>query len=222
MTAVAPTLLDIQASPRTETRDYVYLHCKPDGCPFYVGKGSGRRAYRVANKNRNRFHQGMVKRYGADKIGVHIFGCDSPESAFQLERKLIAALRAKGYRLSNFNDGGEGSANPSPATRAKMAAAKLGRPMAPEIRAKIAATLRGKPKTPEHVAKVSASLTGRAQSPEAAANNAAARRGIKQTEDHVAKKAAANRGKKRSAEFCARMSAIAAAREAKRREGATA
>ena len=29
---------------------YLYLHCRPDGAPFYVGKGRGRRAAQETTK----------------------------------------------------------------------------------------------------------------------------------------------------------------------------
>jgi hypothetical protein len=49
----------------------------------------------------------------------------------------------------------------SPATRAKMAAAKLGKPGSEAQRKAVSKAHKGKPKSPEHVAKVAAALTGK-------------------------------------------------------------
>jgi hypothetical protein len=57
---------------------YAYIHCKPDGTPFYVGKGSGDR-FRVSGA-RNPYYRRTVNKYGAKNIligtlhWVHILG----------------------------------------------------------------------------------------------------------------------------------------------------
>lgn len=109
---------------------YVYLHCKPDGTPFYVGKGHGKRA-RKFSSGRNRHHKSVVQKYGADQIGVFIFPCESEEEALQDERRHIADLRAAGYVLANVTDGGDGVSGLRHTTtsKEKMAIAKLGKPL---------------------------------------------------------------------------------------------
>ena len=104
---------------------YTYLHCKPDGTPFYVGKGKGRRAIRVMQK-RNPFHSCIVQKYGKDNIGVFIFPCASEEQALSDEIQQIAQLRREGYKLANFNDGGEGNRNMPLEGRMKISAANTG------------------------------------------------------------------------------------------------
>jgi hypothetical protein len=190
---------------------YAYVHCRPDGTPFYVGKGCDRRASRVLNKNRNSYHQAIVKKHGAANIVVLTSACQSEGEAFQLERELIGIFRNH-FRLANFNDGGEGSANPSEETRARMSTAKLGRPMPQEVRARISATLKGRPKSAEHAAKAGLGQKGRISSPETRAKMSATRKGRKQPPELVKKRAEANRGRKRSEEFKAKISAIAKAR----------
>lgn len=97
---------------------YTYLHCKPDGTPFYVGKGSGRRAYELSR--RNNYHKAIVAKYG---IEIFVFPCDSESQAHADEMQQIAQLRKEGYELCNLTDGGEGLSNPPPEVREKISAA---------------------------------------------------------------------------------------------------
>ncbi|MEX3628092.1 MAG: hypothetical protein VB138_00140 [Burkholderia sp.] len=189
---------------------YTYLHCRPDGTPFYVGKGSGLR-YQVTRNKRNPYHQAIVAKYGAKNIRVFVFPCDSEGQAYADERQQIAQLRSEGIELANFTDGGEGGSNPSEASRAKMAAAKLGVEVPVERRLKISASLKGRQKTPEHLAKIAASQIGRIPHV-AIEKSAASRKGMKQSAELVARRAAAQTGRTRSDEFRAKMSAIAKAR----------
>lgn len=87
------------------TQFYIYIHRKPDGTPFYVGKGHGKRAYNC--RDRNPHHTAILKKYG-DAVQIEIIHADSEEHAFQMEREHIAMYREQGYRLANLTDGGEG------------------------------------------------------------------------------------------------------------------
>lgn len=62
---------------------YTYLHCKPNGDPFYVGKGcdtgSGRRSH--AFGQRTKHHKNVVAKYGRDNIKVFVFPCESEAQA---------------------------------------------------------------------------------------------------------------------------------------------
>ncbi len=86
---------------------YIYIHSKPNGTPFYVGKGCGGRAYRF-NK-RSPHHRNVIRKYGKENIIISVFPCESEEHAFQEEIKMIVRLRKMGYILCNATDGGEGS-----------------------------------------------------------------------------------------------------------------
>jgi hypothetical protein len=44
---------------------YTYLHCKPDGTPFYVGKGSGKRSNFMYDRNP---HHQIKKKSEATKL----------------------------------------------------------------------------------------------------------------------------------------------------------
>ena len=84
---------------------YVYIHKKPDGTPFYVGKGHGKRAYKF--HNRNPHHQAILDKY-AGQVIVDITNCVDEKSAFDLEVVYIKQIKEAGYRLANMTDGGEG------------------------------------------------------------------------------------------------------------------
>lgn len=85
---------------------YTYLHCKPNGDPFYVGKGSGKRASNFYKRNAH--HKAIVAKYGKSNIGVYVFCCDSEQEAFADEIHQIAQLRSEGLILANVTNGGDG------------------------------------------------------------------------------------------------------------------
>jgi hypothetical protein len=86
---------------------YAYVHCRPDNSVFYVGKGSVRRANTLVSK-RNKYHQRIVSKYGADNILVGMVECSSEAISFELEKGLIKCLKAMGVKLTNMTEGGEG------------------------------------------------------------------------------------------------------------------
>jgi hypothetical protein len=99
---------------------YTYLWLRDDGTPYYVGKGSGRRAY--VNCGRRSAYAPTVH----DRIILQEFL--SEQDAFEAEKFLISYYGRKDLKrgcLRNLSDGGDG-ASPSPATRAKMSKAMLG------------------------------------------------------------------------------------------------
>ena len=105
---------------------YVYTHARPGGNVFYVGKGSGRRAWNFT-KGRNPKHLAIINKYGAENIVVTLFPCESEDAAFALERAMIAEHTG----LANMTDGGEGAS---------------GRPVSSKVRAAFDAA-RVKPKS---------------------------------------------------------------------------
>jgi hypothetical protein len=87
---------------------YTYLHCKPNGEPFYVGRGHGKRC---KNFNcRNNHHKNIVSKYGKNNILIFIFPCESEQQSIVDEIQQIAQLRREGFDLSNYTNGGEGKA----------------------------------------------------------------------------------------------------------------
>jgi hypothetical protein len=88
--------------------DYnAYVHARPDGGVFYVGKGSTKRSLDFKN-NRNNHYLNIVKKHGSDNILVGCLPCSSEEISFDLEKGLIKCLRRMGVELANRTDGGEG------------------------------------------------------------------------------------------------------------------
>lgn len=145
-----------------EKQFYTYLHCKPDGVPFYVGKGHGGRAKVLSRRNAH--HTNTVRRYGANNIKVYVFYCDSEEQAFLDERHQIRQLRQEGIILANKTDGGEGCSGliVSAETRAKMSASQTGlkRPPTLEHRRKLAEAALGRKASMETRIKLSKAMLG--------------------------------------------------------------
>lgn len=146
---------------------YVYLHKKPDGTPFYVGKGTGNRAYAFAR--RSTWHKNIVAKYGRQNIIIEIINCINESQAFDLEKIYIKQLKNDGVMLVNLTDGGEGCAglkrgSPSIEHRKKNALAKLGTKQSPETIQKRREALLGKrrpPRTDEWKANLSKAMSGR-------------------------------------------------------------
>jgi len=135
-----------------EKKFYVYIHSKPDGTPFYVGKGHGIRANKFSIRNPH--HKNIVAKYGKDAIIIGKLDCATEQIAFETEKWLIAFLKSMGFELTNRTLGGEGSTGlvMSPEARAQISASLMGRkgtPHTPESKAKISAAKKGKKRTPE-------------------------------------------------------------------------
>lgn len=84
---------------------YAYIHCRPDGSPFYVGKGTKRRAHWL--KGRNNHHQNIVNKYGIENISIGKIECSSEKIALDLECGIIKCFNRMGIKLCNKTLGGE-------------------------------------------------------------------------------------------------------------------
>jgi len=148
---------------------YTYLHCKPDGDPFYVGKGKNKRSHDFFN-GRNKWHKSTVDKYGKDNVIIYVFHCESEDQAIADEIQQISQLRYAGYKLCNLTNGGEGMSGiiPSQETRDKQSKLMKGRKFTAEHCAKIAASHRGKkhPRSKEWQEKIVASSRGRKRTTE--------------------------------------------------------
>lgn len=96
---------------------YAYVHARPDGRIFYVGKGHGARSKNLVG--RNMYHRNVVDKHGAENILVGEITCSSEEIAFELERGLIKCLKRAGVKLTNMTDGGEGTSGYQHTEKAK-------------------------------------------------------------------------------------------------------
>ncbi|WP_431280877.1 GIY-YIG nuclease family protein [Humitalea sp. 24SJ18S-53] len=113
-------------------RFYVYVLCEPDGTPFYVGKGQGKRVLQHEADSWNTAvmtHKlNVIRRIRRDggTVGYVIDGFFGDEVAVHArERALIAYYGRHDLQqgpLTNQIDGGEGANNPSPAALARHAA----------------------------------------------------------------------------------------------------
>ena len=136
---------------------YAYIHAKPDGTPFYIGKGNGRRLNMF--HRRNQHHKNIVAKYGRRNILIGRLDCSDESTAFDLEMGLIKCIKRMGIELTNLTDGGHGPSGliVTPEQRAKISATLTGRPGRPwteEAKAKVGAANRGKKRTPEQRAKM--------------------------------------------------------------------
>jgi len=228
---------------------YVYEHWRldRDEC-FYVGKGTGRRAYEMSRRNiHHKAIQAKVAREGF-AIEVRIVACGlTEEAAFSLECERIRFWRAAGVDLANMTDGGEGMSGHrhSPEiierVRQKNIGKKrpLGRKLTEEHKAKISvantgkpSAIKGKKRSEKTRAKMKASAQGRIPvfvgkeiSEETRDKIRKSRTGKKMSEESKAKLSAAltgktswNKGRKLSDEHRAKLAVAQQNRHASKKE----
>lgn len=138
---------------------FAYIHCKPDGTPFYVGKGALRRANYLGE--RNPYHQAIVNKYGRKNVLIGMLECSTSAIAYELEKGLIKCLKASGIKLTNFTDGGEGGVNPTPETRQRISAAAKKRGVSEACRKACIAAKKGKPLSEDQKQRQSLAMTGK-------------------------------------------------------------
>lgn len=137
---------------------YVYSYLREDHSPYYIGKGSGKRAYTKGPKE--------VKP-PKDKSRVKIIKDNlTEEDAFLLEKLYIlmfGRIDLNNGILRNKSDGGDGASGAvrSKETREKLRQANLGKKRPQWVYDKIAASNRGKKLSEETKAKMSAVRKGR-------------------------------------------------------------
>lgn len=91
---------------RDSTIFYVYEHTRNDtGEVFYVGKGSGRRAY--YSSGRNKYWHRISQKHG-HSVRIISSGLDE-ETAFSIEAGRIDELRSSGVHICNVTSGGGGT-----------------------------------------------------------------------------------------------------------------
>ncbi|MCP3732577.1 GIY-YIG nuclease family protein [Sphingomonas sp. MG17] len=88
---------------RTPARHYVYAHRHPDGTPFYIGKGIGRRAWSMDRDAL--WHHFITTRCGGSYDVFIVAEGLEEDDALELEAELIAA---HGVRLLNWINPGRG------------------------------------------------------------------------------------------------------------------
>ena len=182
----------------SETKQfYTYIHAKPDGIPFYVGKGQGKRMFNLTKRNPH--HKNVIAKYGKSNIGIGKIDCSSEDIAFNLEIGMIKCFKRTGYELVNKSNGGEGSAGHIVPleSRQKISAtlkAMPGRPHTLESRIKISVANKGKKRTEESKMKMRLAALGKVVSAETRAKLSLAGKNI--SDETRAKRSASHKARK--------------------------
>ena len=117
----------------TENKFYVYVHKKPNGRVFYVGKGSSNR--HKSQKDRSDYWHKIVNKYGfySEIVKEAISECE----AFELEQELIRYYGRE--NLCNHTDGGDGPSGyrHDHFTRLKMSYLRIGKKHSEETKKKM-------------------------------------------------------------------------------------
>lgn len=177
---------------------YVYLHRRAtDGKVFYVGKGTGKRAFEKSI-SRNAYWNRVVAKHG---YIIEFYATGLQEwFALELEIQLIAYYGRE--NLCNLTDSGEGSSGYifSKESKIKMSLIKKGKKMTQETKNEMSISRKGKPKsdlakaamsiafkgrifTEEHKQKISKTKTGKKMSEESKIKMSISRTGIKHSEE---------------------------------------
>lgn len=180
---------------------YVYILYRPDGRPFYVGKGQGKRIHsheqfaRMGYKARRYGIIRKIWREGGQVIKQKVFETYDENKAFAMERYLIASIGRE--NLTNETDGGDGNYGfmMSAEQRVRLSQALKGRKHSPEWYAKVQAAKIGKPRSGACREKIRATLTGRKLPPEHVEAAAAGHRGQKRSDEAKRRISEAQKGK---------------------------
>lgn len=152
---------------------YTYVWRDAAGVPFYVGKGTGRRAWHLAKRSAE--FRAIHAAGGCSVEVVDEFVLESDAHAHEVHLIALYGRRIFGGSLVNKSDGGEGMAGlvHSAETKAKISAAitgernpRFGKTVSAETRALIAAANIGKTQSVETKGKNRASQLKRFENPE--------------------------------------------------------
>jgi hypothetical protein len=173
-------------------RFYSYLWLRKDATPYYVGKGTGRRAFITAD------HRVPCPK---DDSRILIFWHPTEAEAFESEKAFIKWFGRKDLGtgcLRNRTEGGDAPRSQGWATRQKQRDAARRRAMTPEGRAHLSRVGRmsKSPRTDDHRRRLSEALMGRKASKEQILHQSLAQKGKPKpprSEEHIRNNAEAVR-----------------------------
>ena len=154
---------------------YTYVYHRLDtGEVFYVGKGTGKRAW---DRRRNKYCKAIIEKHG-HVVEICAYW-DTEQEAFEHEIFLIKCFRKIGHPLTNATDGGEGSSGHKH-TDAHIAYMKQimignknnhgkpspnkGKTLSEEWKKNLSLSTKGRPQDKEHSNKIAKALKGKPKS----------------------------------------------------------
>jgi len=140
---------------------YVYIYMRHDGTPYYIGKGSGRRAWSYNRKG--------CPRPSDDRIYIFLDGLEE-QHAYDLEECLVAQYGRKDINtgiLRNMTSGGGGAKHLSENSKERLSHKGVDNPMfgkshSEKTKRQISESNSGRIHTEDSKSKISAKLKGRA------------------------------------------------------------
>lgn len=152
---------------------YVYAHLNEDNEVIYIGKGSGDRAWKLFNRNKN-WRKALP--HGPEEIKLLAWDIEDEKEAYALESSYIKKYKELGHPLVNKDPAKPWlgkkrdpefmrrfiQAGQAPEAREKRRQAMLGRELPKEQKEKISAALTGRSLTEEHKAKIGLANKGHA------------------------------------------------------------